>query len=112
MKSNGEEQLASLAKEFFRKVEGDSELQELFKDFQQHQIEHHPKTFHTHAFGEGTYSKEEIAAAHKNVAIGDQHFESMIDHFVQVLDTHGYGEEDKIKAIAALQEYKQMVLGD
>jgi len=112
MNSNGEDKLASLAKEFFSKVEGDDGLQELFKGFQQHQIDHHPKTFHSHAFGEGAYTQEEIEAAHKNVEIGDQHFDSMIDHFVQTLDSHGYGEGDKTKAIAKLQEYKKIVLGD
>lgn len=109
MKSN-DEQLASLAKEFFTKVQGDDQLQQLLQGFTQDKIQHHPHTFHSHAFGDGTYSKQEIEQAHKNISINQDHFNSMIDHFIHSLDSHGYGEEDKKIAVETLLKYKDIVL--
>jgi truncated hemoglobin YjbI len=111
LNSHDNEHIASLAKEFFSKVQGDEGLQQLLKDFEQNRIEHHPTTFHSHAFGEGNYSNEDIQKAHQNISIDTNHFQSMIDHFVQTLDTHGYSAEDKKKAVEALKGYKEIVIG-
>ncbi|MCT8136703.1 hypothetical protein H1D32_02415 [Anaerobacillus sp. CMMVII] len=102
----------ALSKEFFSKVQGDPKLQELLQNYAQERIQHHPETFHSHAFGEGNYSSEQIKEAHKNVTIDDHHFESMVDHFVQALNVHGYSDEDKKKALEMLKGYKDMVLSE
>ena len=111
MKLFDDEKMASLAKEFFSKVKGDDGLQQLFKDYDQDRIQHHPQTFYSRSFGEGTYTSMEIEEAHKNISINDNHFNSMVNHFVQTLDAHGYGEDEKAKAIEALKGYKNSVLG-
>ncbi len=103
--------LAELEADFFRNIQGDQELQQILQSFAHEQIQHHPQTFHSHAFGEGTYTNEQIQEAHRNISLTDGHFEAMVNHFVQSLNAHGYSEEDKEKALQMLLQYKDVVLG-
>lgn len=112
MSINNEDHYEDLIKDFFSKVEGDSGLQELLQKFAHEQIQHHPKTFHSHVFGGTNYTNEQIQHAHKHISIDDHHFESMVNHFVQTLNSHGYSEGEKNKAVEMLMSYKDKVLGE
>jgi hemoglobin len=111
LRTNEEEHYEELGKEFFRRVQGDRQLQELLQQFAHEQIKHHPQTFHSHAFGDGQYTNEQVQQAHKHISIDDHHFESMVGHFVQTLDDHGYSEAEKMKAIEMMKGYKENVIG-
>lgn len=103
--------LAEIAKHFFENLKGDNHLQQVLKDYDQDQIQHHPKTFLSHSFGKGSYTTEQISHAHKIININEQQFDSMIDHFIDSLHAEGYGEEDKQKAKEMLSMYKEQIIG-
>lgn len=103
--------LMELAKHFFEKMKGDDDLEGIFKDVDEQKYAHHPETFHAHAFGEEKYSADEIAHAHKNLGLSSQHFEAMVDHFVDTLADHGYGDDEKQQAREMLSKYRDQVLG-
>lgn len=105
------EKLDSLVKGFFHKIHADELLHNLFKDHDQERIQHHPQTFLSHGFGENQYSQTEIADAHKQLSISNEHFESMVNHFISTLDENGYGEEERNKVREVLRGYKNDVIG-
>jgi hemoglobin len=105
------EKLNSLVKGFFHKIHADDLLQNLFKDHDQERIQHHPQTFLSHGFGENQYSQTQIADAHKQLSISDEHFESMVNHFITTLDENGYSEEERNKVREVLRGYKNDVTG-
>ncbi|CAG9610267.1 group I truncated hemoglobin [Pseudoneobacillus rhizosphaerae] len=105
------EKLNSLVKGFFHKIHADDLLQNLFKDHDQERIQHHPQTFLSHGFGENQYSQTEIADAHNQLSISDEHFESMVNHFITTLDENGYSEEERNKVREVLRGYKNDVTG-
>jgi hemoglobin len=106
-----DEKLYSIVKDFFQKIHADDLLQSLFKDHDEERIQHHPKTFLSQSLGEAKYTDTDIAEAHKHVAVNNDHFESMVNHFIQTLDDHGFAEEDKRKISDVLNGYKKDVLG-
>ena len=106
-----EEKITSIVKDFFHKIHADDLMNKFFKDHDQERIQHHPQTFLEHGLGEGKYSNEQIADAHKNIPINDEHFESMVSHFVATLNDHGFNEEDKKKISEVLTSYKQDITG-
>jgi hemoglobin len=106
-----QERISSLVKDFFHKLHADELMSKFFKDHDQERIQHHPETFLSHGLGQQTYSNEEIARAHKDININDEHFESMIGNFITTLDDHGFTEEDKSKVRGILQGYKKDVQG-
>jgi hemoglobin len=105
------EKLNSLVRGFFHKIHADDLLQNLFKDHDQERIQHHPQTFLSHGFGENQYSQTQIADAHKQLLISDEHFESMVNHFITTLDENGYSEEERNKVREVLRGYKNDVTG-
>lgn len=111
MLQNSDEKMASLVKGFFHKIHADELLNNLLKDHDQERIQHHPQTFYSHGFGEHQYTNHEIADAHKNLSISDEHFESMVNHFITTLEENGYGEEERNKVRQVLSGYKKDVLG-
>ncbi len=106
-----DEKMYSVVKDFFHKIHADNLLQSLFKDHDEERIQHHPSTFLSQGLGEAKYTNEEIAEAHKHIGVNDEHFDSMINHFISTLDEHGFKEEDKRKISEVLNGYKKDVLG-
>jgi hemoglobin len=104
--------MSELVKGFFHKIHADELLNNLFKDHDRERIQHHPQTFYSHGFGQNQYSNQEIAEAHKNLTISDDHFESMVNHFITTLDENGYSNEDRSKVREVLNGYKKDVLGN
>lgn len=100
--------LSSLAARFFEKVKGDGMLQQLFQQFSDDKIAHHPKTF----LNTEGYSQEDVQAAHQHIDVNGEHFHSMVDHFLAALDDHGYSEEDKQKVLETLHAYKSSITGE
>ncbi|MEK3993130.1 globin domain-containing protein [Robertmurraya sp. FSL R5-0851] len=111
-KGTSDDKISAIVKDFFHHITIDDKLKEFFSQFDQKRIEHHPSTFYSHSFGDETYSREEISKAHQHMNIDGEHFESMIDHFIQSLHSQGFGEEDKQKAKEHLLSYKNEVLGN
>jgi hemoglobin len=109
--NHNDEKIASLVKGFFQKFHADDFLQNLFKDHDSERYQHHPETFYAHSFGDHQYSTEEIAKAHKNLSVSEEHFESMVNHFVSTLDENGYGAEEQTRVREVLNGYKKEVVG-
>ncbi|AST93056.1 MULTISPECIES: hypothetical protein [Sutcliffiella] len=92
---------------FFEKIKQDPNLQDLFNNIDFDRYKHHPETFYSHAFEEGTYSEEDIANAHLHLSLEGKHFDSMIDHFISSLDSNSDTYE---KAKQALERYRNIVI--
>ncbi|MGX6444706.1 group I truncated hemoglobin [Neobacillus sp. K501] len=107
-----DDKIASVVKDFFHKIHADELMSKFFKNHDQERIQHHPETFLSHGLGESKYSNEEIANAHKDMNINNEHFSSMIAHFITSLDQNGFSEEDKRKVNDVLQGYKKDVQGN
>ena len=106
-----EEKNKSVVKEFFSKIHADDLLSQFFKGHDQERFQHHPETFMAHGMGEQKYSKEEIAKAHQGLDMKDEHFDTMIGHFMATMNEHGLSEEDKKTVNELLNSYKNDVLG-
>lgn len=106
-----DEKIGSVVKDFFHKIHADTLLQTLFKDHDEERIQHHPETFLSQGLGEAKYTNEDIAKAHKDMGVNNEHFESMVNHFISTLDEHGFKEDDKRKINEILNGYKKDVLG-
>lgn len=106
-----DEKMTSVVKEFFSKIHADDLLSQFFKGHDQERIQHHPETFLAHGMGEQKYSNEEITKAHQGLEMKDEHFESMIGHFMATMNEHGLSEEDKKTVTDMLNGYKKDVLG-
>jgi hemoglobin len=106
-----EDKIASVVKDFFHKIHADDLMSKFFKDHDQERIQHHPETFLSHGLGDGKYTNEQIANAHSGIDINDEHFESMVGHFIKTLDDNGYSEADKKKIEGILNGYKGDILG-
>lgn len=106
-----EDKLTSVVKEFFHKIHADDLMSKFFKDHDQERIQHHPQTFLEHGLGEGKYSNEQIANAHKDLPINDEHFEAMIGNFMATLNENEFSEEDKQKVHEILQGHKGNIIG-
>lgn len=106
-----EDKITSVVKDFFSKIHADDFLKQFFKDHDQERIQHHPETFLAQGMGEQKYSNEEIAKAHQGLEMNDEHFDSMIGHFMATLNEQGLSEEDKKTVNEALNSYKKDVLG-
>lgn len=91
--------------EFFRKIEKDPNLQSLFKTIEFDRYKHHPDTFYSHAFKEGSHTEEEIKNAHTHLSINDGQFDSMIDHFINSLEQ----SDDREKAKQMLEQYRDHI---
>jgi hemoglobin len=103
--------MGELVKGFFHKIHADEFLNNFFKDHDQERIQHHPETFYHHGFGENHYSNHEVAQAHKHLSVSDEHFESMVDHFVATLAENGYTEENQKRVREVLNGYRSDVTG-
>ncbi|WP_419954078.1 group I truncated hemoglobin [Neobacillus niacini] len=106
-----EDKITSVVKEFFHKIHADDLMSKFFKDHDQERIQHHPQTFLEHGLGGGKYSNEQIANAHKDLPINDEHFEAMIGNFMATLNEHEFSEEDKQKVHEILQGHKGNIIG-
>jgi hemoglobin len=106
-----DEKITSVVKDFFQKIHADDLMSKFFKDHDQERIQHHPQTFLQHGLGEGKYSNEQIANAHKDIPINDEHFEAMVGNFISTLDDNGFSADDKQKIHGILKGYKGDILG-
>ncbi|MEI5906297.1 hypothetical protein WAK64_04425 [Bacillus spongiae] len=95
-----------LKEQFFQNIKKDPSLQEIFQNADEERYSHHPDTFYSHVFHNETYSSKNIERAHAHLDITDEHFEAMIEHFLNAMDS----SEDREMARRSLGKLREHVI--